>query len=73
MKVYKGIVKRNTVILEEKPNLPDECRAGGDQAARSGPRQGNLAPVDRTSAQGASRRQAALQEARGDLRPMRCG
>jgi hypothetical protein len=27
MKVYKGIVKGNTVILEEKPDLPDECRS----------------------------------------------
>ena len=27
MKVYKGIVKGNTVILEEKPDLPDECPA----------------------------------------------
>ncbi|MBI4526571.1 MAG: hypothetical protein HY695_22455 [Deltaproteobacteria bacterium] len=27
MKVYKGIVKGNTVILEEKLDLPDECPA----------------------------------------------
>ena len=27
MKVYKGIVKGNTIILEEKPDLPCECRA----------------------------------------------
>jgi len=27
MKVYKGIVKGNTVILDEKPDLPDECPA----------------------------------------------
>lgn len=27
MKVYRGIVKGNTVILEEKPDLPDECPA----------------------------------------------
>lgn len=27
MRVYKGIVKGNTVILEEKPDLPDECPA----------------------------------------------
>ena len=27
MKVYKGIVKGNTVVLEEKPDLPDECPA----------------------------------------------
>lgn len=27
MKVYKGIVKGNTVVLEEKPTLPDGCPA----------------------------------------------
>jgi hypothetical protein len=27
MKVHKGIVKGNTVILDEKPDLPDECPA----------------------------------------------
>jgi len=27
MKTYRGIVKGNTVILEEKPDLPDECEA----------------------------------------------
>jgi len=27
MKAYRGIVKGNTVILEEKPDLPDECQA----------------------------------------------
>jgi len=27
MKVYKGIVRGNTVILEEKPDLPDETPA----------------------------------------------
>jgi len=27
MKVYRGIVKGNTIILEEKPDLPDECPA----------------------------------------------
>ena len=27
MKIYKGIVKGNTVVLEEKPDLPDECPA----------------------------------------------
>jgi hypothetical protein len=27
MQVYKGIVKGKTVILEEKPDLPDECPA----------------------------------------------
>ena len=27
MKVYRGIVKGNTVILDEKPDLPDETPA----------------------------------------------
>ena len=27
MKVYKGIVKGNTILLEEKPDLPDGCAA----------------------------------------------
>ena len=27
MKTYRGIVRGNTVILEEKPDLPDECQA----------------------------------------------
>ena len=27
MRVYKGIVKGNTIVLEEKPDLPDECPA----------------------------------------------
>jgi len=27
MKVYRGIVKGTTILLEEKPDLPDECQA----------------------------------------------
>lgn len=27
MKVYRGIVKGNTILLEEKPDLPDDCQA----------------------------------------------
>lgn len=27
MKVYRGVVKGNTILLEEKPDLPDECPA----------------------------------------------
>ena len=27
MKVYRGIVKGNTILLEEKPDLPDDCPA----------------------------------------------
>jgi len=26
MKVCRGIVKGNTILLREKPDLPDECR-----------------------------------------------
>ncbi len=39
MKTYKGVVKGNTIVLDEKPDLPDECQAlveimPLDQAAR---------------------------------------
>ena len=39
MKTYRGIVKGNTIVLDEKPDLPDECQAlieikPLDQAAR---------------------------------------
>ena len=27
MKTYRGIIRRNTVILEEEPDLPDETEA----------------------------------------------
>lgn len=27
MKLYKGIVKGNTIVLEEKPDLPENCPA----------------------------------------------
>ncbi|MEW6245302.1 MAG: hypothetical protein AB1555_01170 [Nitrospirota bacterium] len=27
MKTYKGVVKGNTVVLDEKPDLPAECPA----------------------------------------------
>lgn len=27
MKVYREIVKGNTILLEEKPDLPDDCQA----------------------------------------------
>lgn len=40
MKVYKGIVKGNTIILEEKPDLPDvwASKSGclGPNAVRGG-------------------------------------
>ncbi len=49
MKVYKGIVKGNTVILEEKPDLPDEC-----------PVLVEIKPLDQARDQEISRRQIAL-------------
>ena len=30
MKVYRGIVKGNTILLKETPDLPDECPALGE-------------------------------------------
>lgn len=27
MKVYRGVIKGNTIVLEERPDLPDECQA----------------------------------------------
>jgi hypothetical protein len=27
MKVYRGIVRGNTIVLDEKPDLPDDCPA----------------------------------------------
>jgi hypothetical protein len=49
MKVYKGIVKGNTVILEEKPDLPDECSALVE-----------IKPLDQARDEEISRRQIAL-------------
>jgi len=49
MKVYKGIVKGNTVILEEKPDLPDECPALVE-----------IKPIDQARDEEISRRQIAL-------------
>ena len=49
MKVYKGIVKGNTVILEEKPDLPDECPALVE-----------IKPLDQARDEEISRRQIAL-------------
>lgn len=39
MKAYRGVIKGNTIVLDEKPDLPDECQAlieikPLDQAAR---------------------------------------
>jgi hypothetical protein len=49
MKVYKGIVKGNTVILEEKPDLPDECPAFVE-----------IKPIDQARDEAIARRQFAL-------------
>jgi hypothetical protein len=49
MKVYKGIVKGNTVILEEKPDLPDECPALVE-----------IKPIDQARDEEISRRQIEL-------------
>jgi hypothetical protein len=49
MKVYKGIVKGNTVILEEKPDLPDETPALVE-----------IKPIDQAREEGIVRRQIAL-------------
>ena len=49
MKIYKGIVKGNTVILEEKPDLPDECPALVE-----------IKPIDQARDEEISRRQIAL-------------
>lgn len=27
MKTYKGVIKGNTIVLDESPDLPDECPA----------------------------------------------
>jgi hypothetical protein len=49
MKVYKGIVKGNTIILEEKPDLPDETPALVE-----------IKPIDQAREEGIVRRQIAL-------------
>ena len=49
MKLYKGIVKGNTVILEENTDLPDECPALVE-----------IKPLDRTRDEEIARRQIAL-------------
>ena len=49
MKVYGGIVKGNTILLEEKPDLPDECLALAE-----------IRPVDEAREQEIARRRIAL-------------
>jgi hypothetical protein len=67
MKVYKGIVKGNTILLEEKADLPDGCPALVEIKPLDQARDEDLSPADRASAQSSSCRQAALQEGRGAL------
>ena len=49
MKVYRGIVKGNTILLDEKPDLPDECRALVE-----------IKPLDKARDEEITRRQIAL-------------
>jgi len=49
MKVYRGIVRGNTIVLDEKPNLPDECPALIE-----------IKPLDRTRDEESARQQTGL-------------
>ena len=49
MKVYRGIVKGNTILLEETPDLPDDCRALVE-----------IKPLDKARDEEITRRQIAL-------------
>jgi len=49
MKVYRGIVRGNTIVLDEKPNLPDECPALIE-----------IKPLDRTRDEEIARQQIGL-------------
>jgi len=49
MKVYRGVVKGNTIVLEEKLDLPDECQALVD-----------IKPLDRTRDEEIAQRQIEL-------------
>lgn len=49
MKLYKGIVKGNTIVLEEKPELPENCPALVE-----------IKPLDRTQDEEIARQQIAL-------------
>lgn len=49
MKAYRGIVKGNTILLEEKPDLPDECQALVE-----------IKPLDRTRDEEIARQQIEL-------------
>ena len=49
MKLYKGIVKGHTVILEEAPNLPENCPALVE-----------IKPLDRTRDKEIARQQLEL-------------
>jgi hypothetical protein len=49
VKTYRGIVKGNTVVLEENPGLPDECPALVE-----------IKPLDRTRDEEIARQQLEL-------------
>lgn len=49
MKTYRGIVKGNTIVLDERPDLPDECPALVE-----------IKPLDRTRDEEIARRQIEL-------------
>lgn len=49
MKVYRGVVKGNTIVLEEKPDLPDQCQALVE-----------IKPLDRARDEEIARRQIEL-------------
>jgi hypothetical protein len=49
MKTYRGIVKGNTIVLDERPDLPDECPALVE-----------IKPLDRARDEEIARRQIEL-------------
>lgn len=49
MRLYKGIVKGNTIVLEEKPELPENCPALVE-----------IKPLDRTRDEEIARQQLEL-------------
>jgi len=49
MKVYRGVVNGRNIVLEEKPDLPDGCRALVE-----------IKPIDKVRDEEIARRQIAL-------------
>jgi hypothetical protein len=49
MKIYHGVVKGNTIVLEEKPELPENCPALVE-----------IKPLDRTRDEEIARRQIEM-------------